>query len=69
MYIAGYYLGVFAMIERGQGSDLGERHFYARSIILRTLLRVFLHFEGTIEKNNISAYLKRKQYNYDVNII
>ena len=59
---------VFARIERGQGADLGKGHFCARPIILRALLRVILHFEGTMG-NNIFAYLKRKQYNYDLNII
>ena len=43
-------------------------HFCARPIILRAILRVILHFEGTMG-NNIFAYLKRKQYNYDLNII
>ena len=41
---------VFARIERGQGADFGKGHFCARSIILRALLRVILHFEGTMEK-------------------
>ena len=41
---------VFARIERGQGADLGKGHFCARPIILRALLRVFLHFEGTMGK-------------------
>ena len=43
-------LSVFARIERGQGADLGKGHFCARPIILRALLRVILHFEGTIRK-------------------
>ncbi len=58
----------FARIERGQGADLGKGHFCARSIILRALLRVILHFEGIMGKIT-SVYLKRKQYNYDLNII
>ena len=62
------YLSDFARIERGQGADLGKGHFCARPIILRALLRVILHFEGTMG-NNIFSYLKRKQYNYDLNII
>ena len=37
---------VFARIERGQGADLGK----GQSIILRALLRVILHFEGTMGK-------------------
>ena len=41
---------VFARIERGQGADLGKGHFCARPIILRVLLRVILHFEGTMGK-------------------
>ena len=41
---------VFARIERGQGADLGKGHFCARYIILRGLLRVILHFEGTMGK-------------------
>ena len=41
---------VFARIERGQGADLGKGHFCARPIILRALLRVILHFEGTMGK-------------------
>ena len=41
---------VFARIERGQCADLGKGHFCARSIILRELLRVILHFEGTMGK-------------------
>ena len=43
-------LSVFARIERGQGADLGKGHFCARPIILRALLRVILHFEGTMGK-------------------
>ena len=46
----GIHLSVFARIERGQGADLGKRHFCARPIILRALLRVILHFEGTMGK-------------------
>ena len=41
---------VFARIESGQGADLGKGHFCVRSIILRALLRVILHFEGTMGK-------------------
>ena len=41
---------VFARIERGQGADLGKGHFYAWPTILRALLRVILHFEGTMGK-------------------
>ena len=41
---------VFARIEGGQGADLGKGHFCARPIILRALLRVILHFEGTMGK-------------------
>ena len=40
----------FARIERGQGADLRKGHFCARPIILRALLRVILHFEGTMGK-------------------
>ena len=43
-------ISVFARIERGQGADLGKGHFCARPIILRALLRVILHFEGTMGK-------------------
>ena len=43
-------VSVFARIERGQGADLGKGHFCARPIILRALLRVILHFEGTMGK-------------------
>ena len=43
-------LSVFARIERGQGADLGKGHFCARPIILRALLCVILHFEGTMGK-------------------
>ena len=63
------YVSVFVRIERGQGADLGKGHFCARFIILRALLPVILHFECAIGKNSISAYVKRKQYNYDLNII
>ena len=45
-----YIPSVFARIERGQGADLGKGHFCARPIILRALLRVILHFEGTMGK-------------------
>ena len=42
---------VYARIERGgQGADLGKGHFCVRPIILRALLRVILHFEGTMGK-------------------
>ena len=44
------HCSVFARIERGQGADLGKGHFCARPIILRALLRVILHFEGTMGK-------------------
>ena len=43
-------ISVFARIERGQGADLGKGHFCARPIILRALLCVILHFEGTMGK-------------------
>ena len=43
-------ISVFARIESGQGADLGKGHFCVRSIILRALLRVILHFEGTMGK-------------------
>ena len=43
-------ISVFARIERGQGADLGKGHFCALPIILRALLRVILHFEGTMGK-------------------
>ena len=45
------YISVFARIERGQGADLGKGHFCARPIILRALLRVILHFEGTFTRD------------------
>ena len=44
------YNRVFARIERGQGAVLGKGDFCARSIIFRALLRVILHFEGTMGK-------------------
>ena len=44
-------LSVFAWIERGQGGDLGKGHFGTRSIVLRALLRVILHFEGTFTRD------------------
>ena len=34
----------------GQGADLAKGHFCARPNILREVLRVILHFEGTMEK-------------------
>ena len=51
-HFCGYYIdySVFARIEGGQGADLGKGHFCARPIILRALLRVILHFEGTTGK-------------------
>ena len=57
-YISGNYIesqshrlfSVFPRIERGQGADLGKGHFGARPIILRALLRVILHVEGTMGK-------------------
>ena len=45
-----HFSSVYARIERGQGADLGKGHFCARPIILRALLRVILHFEGTMGK-------------------
>ena len=45
-----HHYSVFTRIERGQGADLGKGHFCARSIVLRALLRVILHFEGTMGK-------------------
>ena len=48
--VSGVGLSVFARIERGQGADLGKGHFCARPIILRALLCVILHFEGTMGK-------------------
>ena len=62
---------VFARIEREQGANLGKGSFCARPIILRALLRVILNFEGTMRKITLFAYpyLKRKQYNYDLNVI
>ena len=50
---------VFARIERGQGADLGKGHFCARPIILRALLRVILHFEGTLGKLHICLPKKK----------
>ena len=37
----------------GQGADLGKGYLCALSIILRTLSRVILQFEGTMGKKNI----------------
>ena len=48
--MVGTHSSVFAMIERGQGADLGKGHFCARPIILRALLRVILHFESSMGK-------------------
>ncbi len=44
----------------GQGADLGKGHFCARPIILRALLRVILHFEGTMEKITYLQVPKKK---------
>ena len=54
-----YSSSVFARIERGQGADLGKGHFCARPIILRVLLRVILHFEGTMGKLHICLPKKK----------
>ena len=53
------FYSVFARIEKGQGVDLGKGHFCARPIILRALLRVILHFEGTMGKWHICLPKKK----------
>ena len=62
-------ISVFLPGLKGGKVLIWEKGTFVRGLyILRAPLRVILHFEGTMEKITC-AYLKRKQYNYDLNII